>query len=95
MVVISIQRMKKQYVPQLKIIFCQYKNCSFGRYGRAAGKGMDMAYYKGTLGLIGNTPLVEVTNIEKELGLEATVMSVSAPSNCQLASSAIIVDIPY
>ena len=24
--------------------------------------------YKGTLGLIGNTPLVEVTNIEKELG---------------------------
>ena len=25
--------------------------------------------YKGTLGLIGNTPLVEVTNIEKELGL--------------------------
>ena len=28
--------------------------------------------YKGTLGLIGNTPLVEVTNIEKELGLEAT-----------------------
>ena len=30
--------------------------------------------YKGTLGLIGNTPLVEVTNIEKELGLEATVI---------------------
>ena len=27
--------------------------------------------YKGTLGLIGNTPLVEVTNVEKELGLEA------------------------
>ena len=24
--------------------------------------------YKGTLGLIGNTPLVEVVNIEKELG---------------------------
>ena len=24
--------------------------------------------YKGTLGLIGNTPLVEVTNVEKELG---------------------------
>ena len=37
-----------------------------------AGKGSDMGYYKGTLGLIGNTPLVEVTNIEKELGLEAT-----------------------
>ena len=35
----------------------------------------DMAnIYKGTLGLIGNTPLVEVTNIEKELGLEATVL---------------------
>jgi len=32
------------------------------------------AYYKGTLGLIGNTPLVEVVNIEKELGLEATVL---------------------
>jgi len=30
--------------------------------------------YKGTLGLIGNTPLVEVGNIEKELGLEATVL---------------------
>ena len=30
--------------------------------------------YKGTLGLIGNTPLVEVTNVEKELGLEATVL---------------------
>ena len=30
--------------------------------------------YKGTLGLIGNTPLVEVTNIEKELQLEATVL---------------------
>lgn len=30
--------------------------------------------YKGTLELIGNTPLVEVANIEKELGLEATVL---------------------
>lgn len=30
--------------------------------------------FKGTLGLIGNTPLVEVTNVEKELGLEATVV---------------------
>ena len=30
--------------------------------------------YKGTLGLIGNTPLVEVTNIEKELGLQARVL---------------------
>ena len=30
--------------------------------------------YKGMLGLIGNTPLVEVVNIEKELGLEATVL---------------------
>ena len=30
--------------------------------------------YKGTLGLIGNTPLVEVTNVEKELGLEATIL---------------------
>ncbi len=30
--------------------------------------------FKGTLGLVGNTPLVEVTNIEKELGLKATVL---------------------
>ena len=30
--------------------------------------------YKGTLGLVGNTPLVEVVNIEKEFGLEATVL---------------------
>ena len=30
--------------------------------------------YKGTLGLIGNTPLVEVTNIEKDLGLEAKIL---------------------
>ena len=30
--------------------------------------------YKGTLGLIGKTPLVEVTNIEKDLGLEARVL---------------------
>ena len=31
------------------------------------------AIYKGTLGLIGNTPLVEPVNLEKELGLEATL----------------------
>ena len=30
--------------------------------------------YKGTLGLIGNTPLVEITNIEKEYALDATVI---------------------
>ena len=30
--------------------------------------------YKGTLGLVGNTPLVEVVNLERELGLEATVL---------------------
>ena len=30
--------------------------------------------YKGTLGLIGNTPLVEVVNLEKELDLEATLL---------------------
>ena len=30
--------------------------------------------YKGILNLTGNTPLVEVVNIEKELGLEATVL---------------------
>lgn len=30
--------------------------------------------YKGTLGLIGNTPLVEVVNLEKELNLDATVL---------------------
>ncbi|MCI8560541.1 MAG: cysteine synthase A [Dorea sp.] len=31
-------------------------------------------YYEGTLGLIGNTPLVEVVNIEKELELQAKVL---------------------
>ncbi len=31
-------------------------------------------YYENILELIGNTPLVEITNIEKELGLEATVL---------------------
>jgi len=30
--------------------------------------------YKGTLGLIGNTPLVEVVNVERELGLEAVLL---------------------
>ena len=30
--------------------------------------------YNGTIDLIGNTPLVEVKNIEKELGLEARVL---------------------
>lgn len=30
--------------------------------------------YKGAIELIGNTPLVEVTNIEKELGLKATIL---------------------
>ena len=30
--------------------------------------------YKGTLGLIGNTPLVEVANVEKELRMEATLL---------------------
>ena len=30
--------------------------------------------YKGTLELIGNTPLVEAVNIEKDLGLKATVL---------------------
>ncbi|MBQ5340435.1 MAG: pyridoxal-phosphate dependent enzyme, partial [Oscillospiraceae bacterium] len=30
--------------------------------------------YKGALELIGNTPLVEVVNIEKALGLDATVL---------------------
>lgn len=33
-----------------------------------------MTIYKGTLGLIGNTPLVEAVNIEKEFGLEATLL---------------------
>ena len=30
--------------------------------------------YKGALGLIGNTPLVEISNIEKELSLPAAVL---------------------
>ena len=43
--------------------------------GKQKGRGIIMSnVYKGTLGLIGNTPLVEVTNIEKDLGLEATVL---------------------
>ena len=31
--------------------------------------------YKGTLGLIGNTPLVEIANIENELDLHATILA--------------------
>ena len=31
--------------------------------------------YQGTLELIGNTPLVEFVNIEKELGLEAKILA--------------------
>lgn len=31
-------------------------------------------YHKGTLGLIGGTPLVEIENVERELGLGATVL---------------------
>ena len=30
--------------------------------------------YKGTIGLIGNTPLVEAVNLERELGLKATLL---------------------
>ena len=30
--------------------------------------------YKGTLGLVGNTPLVEVTNLERDLDLKATLL---------------------
>ena len=38
-------------------------------------EGTDMAnIYQGTLGLIGNTPLVEVTNIEKAYDLKARVL---------------------
>ncbi len=33
------------------------------------------AIYKGTLGLIGNTPLVEVVNVEQELALEASILA--------------------
>ena len=32
------------------------------------------AIYRGTLGLIGNTPLVEITNVEKEYDFEATLL---------------------
>lgn len=31
--------------------------------------------YKGTLDLIGNTPLVEIANVERKLGLEATILT--------------------
>lgn len=37
-------------------------------------------YYKGIMGLIGNTPLVELVNIERELGLEATVLEYLNPA---------------
>ncbi len=33
-----------------------------------------MAIYKGTLGLIGKTPLMEAVNLVKELGLESTIL---------------------
>ncbi|MBQ5562216.1 MAG: cysteine synthase A [Clostridia bacterium] len=33
-----------------------------------------MSVYKGIIGLIGNTPLVEVVNVEKKLGLKAKVL---------------------
>lgn len=45
----------------------------FGKKQFEGGRTM-ANIYKGTLGLIGNTPLVEVTNIEKEFGLEATLL---------------------
>jgi cysteine synthase A len=38
------------------------------------GSNIMANYYEGTLGLIGNTPLVEVVNIEKELELQAKVL---------------------
>ena len=31
--------------------------------------------YKGTIGLIGNTPLVELVNLEQKLGLEARLLA--------------------
>ena len=31
--------------------------------------------YQGTLGLIGNTPLVELTHVEKAYGLEARLLA--------------------
>ena len=34
-----------------------------------------MGIYKGALGLIGNTPLVETVNLEKELALKATLLT--------------------
>ena len=44
-------------------------------FGRTARKEDGMSrIYKGTLGLIGKTPLVEVVNVEKELGLEAKLL---------------------
>ena len=47
----------------------------FLRHWHACGMEDVMAnIYKGTLGLIGNTPLVEVENIEKELNLPATLL---------------------
>ncbi|CUX44831.1 O-acetylserine sulfhydrylase [Clostridium sp. C105KSO13] len=40
------------------------------------GRGKKVAnIFKGTLGLIGNTPLMEVVNVEKSLELEATILA--------------------
>ena len=44
--------------------------CSFVQRGEEIMANI----YKGTLGLIGNTPLVEITNIEKMLNLQAALL---------------------
>ena len=36
--------------------------------------------YQGTLGLIGNTPLVELTHVEKAYGLEARLLEIGRAS---------------
>lgn len=51
------------------MVLLTYHLKSIADEGGAMGK-----IFKGTLDLIGNTPLVEVVNIEKELNLDATIL---------------------
>lgn len=51
------------------ILLFNYAIKHIGKVGNEMGK-----VFKGMLELIGNTPLVEITNIEKELGLKAKVL---------------------
>ncbi len=51
-----------------------HKTYQSSRLKKKRGYILWRLFIKGTLGLIGNTPLVEPVNLEKELGLEATIL---------------------